>query len=304
LNYAANTEYFIGYWLPQTQNIVNAFGSLFDDVYSVQGEDWLYKYSIHETPTSSTTKKDLVYGKAYIVTFNTAVEDFQWHETGISLDPPEREKSENFIYNDLPCYEAIDVMNIPEEIIEIGVFQEDVCVGAIVVQDSSQQILAYTSSANRNETPLSFEVLTNCREGNQVITSYKVMDEATGIFAERPLIAGQQRHSVIIFCDPGEDESDTPAINSVVLHRNYPNPFNPVTNISFSLPEQQNIKLTVYNMKGQKVCQLTKGHYLSGKHSVIWDGTNDAGKTVASGLYLYKLQTATQIISRKMLMLK
>jgi len=90
----------------------------------------------------------------------------------------------------------------------------------------------------------------------------------------------------------------------VVLHNNYPNPFNPVTNISFSLPDELDIDLTVFNLKGQKVCQLAKGHYLSGEHSVTWDGTNDTGKAVASGMYLYKLNTGAQIISKKMLMLK
>ena len=300
----AETGYFLGYWLPQTKNIEVAFGDFFEDVFSVEAEDWYYEYSTKETPSSSTENKNMVYGKAYIIVFDSTVEDFCWNDSGIGLDLYEKQGSEYFTFVDLPCYEVIDVLDIPENVIEIGVFEDEICVGAVVVQDTMEQILAYTTNANRDQSILTFEIVTNERQDNQRITSYLVLNQETGIFENRLLVAGQQKHSIITFGDPSEFPEDDQNVNCVVLNSNYPNPFNPVTNISFSLPQEQDIELTVYNMKGQRVCQLVKGHYLSGEHSVTWDGSNDAGKAVASGLYLYKLKTSDQIISKKMLMLK
>jgi len=85
---------------------------------------------------------------------------------------------------------------------------------------------------------------------------------------------------------------------------NYPNPFNPTTTISFSLPADQNIEIQIFNLKGQKVRKLIKGEFTSGEHSAVWDGKDDKGKTVSSGLYFYKLRTTEQVISKKMLLLK
>lgn len=85
---------------------------------------------------------------------------------------------------------------------------------------------------------------------------------------------------------------------------NFPNPFNPTTTLYFSLSSEANILLNVYNLKGQLVRSLTSGQYTSGSHSVAWDGKDDENKPVCSGLYLYKLITNDQVISKKMLILK
>ena len=70
---------------------------------------------------------------------------------------------------------------------------------------------------------------------------------------------------------------------------NFPNPFNPVTNISFSIPEDSQIELNVYNTKGQKIKSLISGNYAAGDHSIIWNGNDDSGKNASSGIYFYKL---------------
>ncbi|MCK4654634.1 MAG: T9SS type A sorting domain-containing protein, partial [Candidatus Cloacimonetes bacterium] len=70
---------------------------------------------------------------------------------------------------------------------------------------------------------------------------------------------------------------------------NYPNPFNPITTISFSIPEESKVDLSVYNIKGQKVISLVKKSFESGNHSVIWNGRDSNGNPVRSGIYFYKL---------------
>ena len=71
--------------------------------------------------------------------------------------------------------------------------------------------------------------------------------------------------------------------------QNYPNPFNPTTTISFSIPEEIKVDISVYNIKGQKVRTLTNNNFDRGNHSVIWNGYNDSGKLVGSGVYFYKM---------------
>ncbi len=102
---------------------------------------------------------------------------------------------------------------------------------------------------------------------------------------------------------------DAPLPTSFHLAQNYPNPFNPTTTIEFTLgaPGQtgaQRVDLNVYNILGQQVKELISGTLPAGNHQVTWDGTDGAGKQVASGIYLYRLQVGDASQAKKMLLLK
>ncbi len=73
-----------------------------------------------------------------------------------------------------------------------------------------------------------------------------------------------------------------------ILDQNYPNPFNPKTTISFSIPENGNVGLSIYNIKGQKVKTLLNDNLEKGIHDVAWNSRDSSGKSVASGVYFYK----------------
>lgn len=90
---------------------------------------------------------------------------------------------------------------------------------------------------------------------------------------------------------------------AVVLSQNYPNPFNPSTVIEYSLAKDMLVRLDVFSVIGQKIRTLVNTHEVSGKHRVQWDGTDDAGNNIASGVYLYRLQAGTSCITNKMLLL-
>jgi hypothetical protein len=91
---------------------------------------------------------------------------------------------------------------------------------------------------------------------------------------------------------------------SIELSQNYPNPFNPSTTIRFGLPEEGKVKLVVYNVLGQKVKELLNETRGAGRHEVKWNGRNDSGQQVASGLYIYRIETAKGAASKKMLLIK
>ena len=88
------------------------------------------------------------------------------------------------------------------------------------------------------------------------------------------------------------------------LQQNFPNPFNPSTEIRFDLPEADFVNLSVYNMMGQKIKTLTSENMTPGYHSIIWNGTNDSGSRVATGMYFYSINTSQFQSIKKMLFLK
>ena len=89
-----------------------------------------------------------------------------------------------------------------------------------------------------------------------------------------------------------------------MLHDNYPNPFNPKTQIRFDIPKVSNVTLTIYNMLGQKVRTFTMQSVPAGYHALTWNATNDYGVPVSAGLYLYQLQTEGFVQTKKMILLK
>jgi hypothetical protein len=104
--------------------------------------------------------------------------------------------------------------------------------------------------------------------------------------------------------DSFTDNEDVTVPTETISLKNYPNPFNPQTNIYFSLPKAQNVTLKVYNTKGQLVKTLINNELRNGKNNIVWKGLNNSNKPVASGVYFYRLQTAGKSISNKMLLLK
>jgi len=99
------------------------------------------------------------------------------------------------------------------------------------------------------------------------------------------------------------DDTTIPEKN-LALSQNFPNPFNPSTRIDFQIKESAEIDLEIYNIKGQKVRTLVDGFKHTGDYSVEWDGTNDSGKNVTSGLYLYRLSSKKFSSTRKMILLQ
>ncbi len=87
-------------------------------------------------------------------------------------------------------------------------------------------------------------------------------------------------------------------------HGNHPNPFNPDTNITFELKKTGFVTLEIYNVKGQKVRTLINSELDEGAHQVLWDGTEESGKTVTSGFYFYKLKSGQYASTKKMILMK
>lgn len=112
---------------------------------------------------------------------------------------------------------------------------------------------------------------------------------------------------------PG-DASSFPAVTDInniadlqieyKLNTNYPNPFNPSTNISFSIAKNSNVVLEIYNSIGEKVTTLVDQNYSVGSYSVVWNAKDDFGNKVNSGIYIYRLVSNDFVETKRMVLLK
>jgi hypothetical protein len=107
------------------------------------------------------------------------------------------------------------------------------------------------------------------------------------------------RNEYILVID--EDLPNLPT--KFALFQNYPNPFNPSTTIRYDVAKQTKVVLKIYNILGQKVQTLVNATEMPGYKSVIWDGKNDGGQRVSSGVYIYELKTGSGFSERKKMML-
>lgn len=160
--------------------------------------------------------------------------------------------------------------------------------------------------------------------GGTNITLYKIYrnDELQGettsvFFVDQNVPTGTHTYyAIAVYNDEYESEpSDEIVVDHVDAHENtvpaittlkgnHPNPFNPETTITFALKNAGDVSLTVYNIKGEKVRTLVNGTYEASEHTVVWNGKDDRGNDVGSGIYFYKMDTADYTSTRKMILLK
>jgi hypothetical protein len=88
------------------------------------------------------------------------------------------------------------------------------------------------------------------------------------------------------------------------LKQNHPNPFNPITEISFTIPQSEHVQLQIFNVTGRKVKTLVDGNLSAGEHTYEWDSTDDSGGKVASGVYFYRLTAGDVTATKKMTLIK
>ncbi len=137
-----------------------------------------------------------------------------------------------------------------------------------------------------------------------------VGDDGSVVYVDATAETGG-RYVYRLLSDPDGEDIHTSGevyvpVTSASLSQNYPNPFNPITRIEYLVPEgeAQRVALVVYDVRGARVRTLVDGIVTGGKYVVDWDGRNDQGQTVGSGVYFYRLVERNFTRTRKMLLLK
>lgn len=126
---------------------------------------------------------------------------------------------------------------------------------------------------------------------------FVIVNGVMGVNEDRTAKVFWMNRDEITSGEPPLTETSRPS--EVELHNAYPNPFNPVTEIQYTLPEAEHIRLEVYDMTGRKISLLADGHQQAGQHSVTFDGTR-----LSSGVYIYRLTAGDLVLSHKMTLIK
>ncbi len=175
------------------------------------------------------------------------------------------------------------------------------------------------TQADNGSVVITWEAPTDSRN----LTGYKIYKDEVEVaelssseltYTDENPEEGNNIYGVSAVYDGGESEvvtvvfyvGNSDDVAEVFSHslKNYPNPFNPETEISFVLPKKDFVSLAIYNMKGQKIRTLANRKMRKGNHNLIWKGKNDAGVKVSSGIYFYKLTAGKTSLVKKMTLLK
>lgn len=110
-------------------------------------------------------------------------------------------------------------------------------------------------------------------------------------------------NQIVYTYSSADEDNNNPALVTA-LQNNYPNPFNPETTIRFSLKQAMPARLSIYNLKGQLVKTLVDGQLTEGMHNAVWNGKDNNNRSVASGVYFYRLKAGSYVSTRKMILTK
>ncbi|MDD5088156.1 MAG: FlgD immunoglobulin-like domain containing protein, partial [bacterium] len=165
---------------------------------------------------------------------------------------------------------------------------------------------------NVNTTPTQWGVLASCSLCTKI--RFTLPNDVTLNYCQIALRCSSSQHTTVFTHDTTDsifhlgnlavDGRGLVLPDRFDLAQNFPNPFNPETQIMFNVPTTADVRIRVYNLMGQQVRTLTEARYTTGAHTVTWDGRTDDGQLVGAGVYLYRMETPGFAMTKKMLLMK
>ncbi|MBW6516173.1 MAG: carboxypeptidase regulatory-like domain-containing protein [Candidatus Cloacimonetes bacterium] len=180
----------------------------------------------------------------------------------------------------------------------------------------SKRIQTYRTSSqedrfnNNNRAFLGFKIIRNDLLIAEGITNTFYNDEGLAAGEYSYSVIGEYTNGttnmltieVVVTLDTGEETLNNPLITT--LYSNYPNPFNPETVIHYSIDKDDDVIIEVFNIRGQHIITLLDSYQIAGHHQISWNGKDELGRDVGSGIYLYKMKTNSFSSIRKMILMK
>ena len=180
-----------------------------------------------------------------------------------------------------------------------------------IMVDHNTDFVGALIASDVDDVEYSFYLLSSPSSGNVTVSV-----EGSYVYSPRTDFSGSDSFTFTVcdysLCDTATvlitihplsiDETSLPT--EYAIHQNYPNPFNPITTLRYDLPENSLVKITVYDMLGREVKTLINQTQDAGYRSVIWNATNDYGKPVSAGIYIYQIQAGEYNSTKKMVLLK
>lgn len=290
-------ENWIGYFLDDEHTVKEAFSDVYENLTMIQTQKWAIAKDKNGNWVGDKILP-LKYGDMVIV---ECINDctFSWNNEGTTV-PIEPLKSTAFTWEEEAQYIPIfiEVEETRSAPLEVAVLVNGECKGAGVVEEGEVTILAYILECQNED--VEFEFYYGERADNTIKSEYKMSDLDGSYVSEKISIDSEAKYYQVSF----REEDDVVELPKNLSMSNYPNPFNPNTTISYALPEDSNVEITIFNVKGQKVTTLVNEAKNAGYHKSIWSGMDASGKPQSSGIYFYSLKTGNKIINKKMMLLK
>ncbi len=285
-------ENWVGYFLKETLSVRRALDDIWDYIEAVYSEDWAYTPG---DPNFPAERSAMIYGKMYKIFVDRDCSFV--YGGGTPIPPKHREMTEGFAYSETPMYSVvtIDELNDPEAL-EIGMFLDNECIGGTVLDGDPVQILAFPPDNDLNGV-VHFELYYGSRSSNRIIRDFVLYEPQN-----------ESNRGTVLDLRPYEFyyvslEKSDPEVRGFSLN-NYPNPFNPETVITYNLPDNSRVELIIYNLKGQRVKKLVNEEQSAGIKTIIWDGRDERGNRVSSGIYFYRIKAGELTEQKKMILLK
>lgn len=308
----------VGYYLLNNQSLQGALGSSQRDrIHSVRSSNWFWLND--RTSEFYSKRHPMEFGQMYIVTLKegeTEFEDFQWVNSRkpIYLLPDEGDWQSEWPVPSLLSFEK----GSDYQVIEVHYLEEHSPIIEVGVRPEPGEYSPYIGGAVYDTEP--FRIIVNGEDfegvdlelwyldGNQeyatpqTVEWYDLKTEKWETVGPGDLTAGNGQYHIIRitgFYEPPGGGGPTNMTGGAS-----PNPFNPDVTLSFSIRERQDVEITVFNTRGQRVKTLARGEYEPGSYSVVWQGKNENNQAVGSGVYFYRITAGKESINGKMLMLK
>jgi hypothetical protein len=294
-----NYDTWIGYFILDTQTAEDAFpDSLLDYCTKIQTQRWCTSRATTNDPWSKDLDDCYLNYTDMVVLFTTTGCDFSWNSSRDNTEPVIRPYAEHFDWEEeidyLPVYVEFDPQDIPNE---IGVYVGGECQGAEVVDDLICQICSYILFEEPGQE-IEFEFWYEGRGERERKDCYQIHENGFPV-TSNTLFTGQPGDFYTLSFN--KDDPLEPVPYNFCC---YPNPFNPETTISFSLLQESEVELAVYNIKGQRTKTLVDETFRPDTYNIIWQADNDKGNKVSSGVYFIKLKIGKEILTEKVILLK
>ncbi len=309
--YGSDKENWIGYWLYDEQDIFDALGSTANQVNTIKAQDWTcvktdIAYGAGDPapypPFWSCDHKNhtVKYGDMVILQGENDIFNFQWTVNGnlpavrVDLNPQYYSYQEKADYT--PVVVLLDSADHP---LEIGVFENDTCIGANVVSDSDSVVVVRSYTDSYSSDSLTFEKYygTKSTQKNR-ISNYYVQNRQTKLFEKRKIAASEKAgFFVVSFRKP----KNSTLLTNTSSFSVWPNPAFTTLFMEYALSDDGKVSVEVFNTEGKLIAVPVNGFKKSGTYQSTWNLTDFSGAKIKEGLYLIKITDSKGVAVKKIL---
>ena len=307
----ADKENWIGYWLYQEQDIFDALGNSTDNINVIKHQDWscVKTYDWFNPGTPGTIEPfwqcdhqitNIKYGDMVVLSGNEDVFNFQWNTYGNPPPMQEELSPEYYSYDEKADYTPIVVLlDSADNPLEIGVFENDTCIGANVVnlEDSMVVVRGYISG-NASDS-LSFEKYYGTKSTQKDrVASYYVKNRNNNLFEKRKISAAERSSFFVVSFRKPKNYNHQ---KDLIYFKVWPSPAFKNLLMEYTLPKKSQVTIELFNIEGKPVAVPVNTVKNKGINRTTWNLTGFSGKKLKTGLYLIKLTSGKRVAVKKIL---